>query len=116
MSKSIQINFCLLFFIKFKEGYDVHIGSGYKGSSELLNSDLGNYELIPVKPNSDKRYSFYKFEFKSMTSPLTVKINEETIYLHNGYFSIDRYDSPIYSFIVIDENIDFSWIGAYVYK
>ena len=93
------------------------MGAGYKGSSDLMNSGNGNLEIIPVNPDSNKRYNFYKFSFKSRTVPVRFKINnDETIFLDEPIFSIDRLDSPIHSFIVLDANVDFSWIGAYNHR
>ena len=90
------------------------MGAGYKGSPDLMNSGDGNFEIIPTNPNSNKRFNFYKFSFKSRTVPIQFKINNgETIFLDEPIFSIDRYDSPIHSFVVVSENVDFSWIGAY---
>lgn len=90
------------------------MGAGYEGSEDLMNSGAGNLEIIPNKPDSDKKYNFYKFSFKSRTVPFKFKINnEKIIFLDEPIFSIDRYDSPIHSFVVLSENVDFTWIGAY---
>ena len=92
-------------------------GIGYEGSEELMNSGEGNLEIIPTKPGSNKRYNFYKFSFKSRTVPFKFRINnEKTIFLDEPIFSIDRHDSPIHSFVVLSDNIDFSWVGAYSQK
>lgn len=92
------------------------VGSGFKGSPELLNSDEGNYEIIPQPESSnDKRYLFYKFEFICKENKeVTVQINNgEPIVLWNGYFSTDRSDAEIHSFKIATPNVDFYWYGAY---
>lgn len=92
------------------------LGNGYKGSSSLMNSGEGNFQVVPPSPDKwTVGYNFYKFEFMTkIAGEVTVKINnEEPILLSNGHFSIDYIDSPIWSFIVIDPNVDFYWYGAY---
>ena len=90
-------------------------GSGYKGSPELMNSGAnGNVELIPPKPYNGKNYSFYSFEFECDTKPVVVKINGEQICLQHGTFSMGTQDAPIFSFMVVTPNVEFTWIGAYV--
>ncbi len=92
------------------------IGIGYKGSSSLMNSGEGNFQVIPSPPSHwTVGYNFYKFEFISKTqSEVVVKINnEEEIVLSNGYFTIEPYDAPIWSFVVVTPSVDFYWTGGY---
>lgn len=85
------------------------LGSGYLGSSELVNSGSGEFEIVPNKK------SFYKFEFVSPAGDaVTVKINNsDEICLWNGYFNIDKNDAPIHSFVIVTPAVDFYWYGAY---
>lgn len=86
------------------------IGIGYKGSSNLINSGEGDFQVIP-----SSGYSFYKFEFLAKNeTEVTVKINNEVpIMLAHGRFTMDFIDAPIWSFIVIDPDVDFYWCGAH---
>ena len=85
------------------------LGSGFLGSSELVNSGSGEFEIVPNKK------SFYKFEFITKEEQeIRVKINGgDPIVLWNGYFTIDHRDAKIHSFIIMDSDIEFYWYGAY---
>ncbi|MED3912668.1 hypothetical protein P4597_26635 [Peribacillus simplex] len=91
------------------------IGSGYLGSPTILKS-TSNQQCLPNPPASwSKGYNLYKFSFSNPNQPCTVKVNEgDPIYIAAGSgFNTDYYDSPIWSFVVIEPNIDFYWVGAY---
>lgn len=81
--------------------------SGYLGSSSIVTSQ-GNDEIVP------QGLSFYKFSFLNY-SACTVKINNsDPIYLAEGQgFSSDIHDAKITSFIIVEPNIQYNWIGAY---
>lgn len=89
------------------------IGSGYLGSSELMNSGGGEFEIVPQP--SDKKYLFYKFEFLSVVEQeVLVQINGgEPILLWNGYITTGKNDAEISSFKVLTPNVDFYWYGAF---
>ncbi|GIN23137.1 hypothetical protein [Siminovitchia fordii] len=94
----------------------IRLGSGYLGSPSLMNSGEGSFQVIPNPPeNWSMKYNFYKFEFACPNiQEVTVKINEgEPICLGNGYFATEYYDAPIWSFVVVDPDVDFYWYGAY---
>lgn len=90
-------------------------GNGYIGSPQLEITDSPNYEVIPDSPPSwTNGYSFYKFAFLN-DSDCTVKINGGApIFLRaNQGFSSDYYDQPISSFVIVEEGIQFNWVGAW---
>lgn len=90
-------------------------GSGYIGSPDILTSNQ-NMQIIPFPPSSwSIKYNLYKFSFFNPDEPCRVKINEgEPIYIAPGMgFNSNEIDSPIWSFVVVDEGIKFYWIGAY---
>jgi hypothetical protein len=90
------------------------IGSGYIGSLSVQVS-TANQEIIPSPPSHwSTKYKLYKFSFYNEQN-CTVKINGGSpIFLRaNQGFNIDLHDAPIYSFVIVEPNISYNWIGAY---
>lgn len=91
------------------------MANGYLGSEGLLTS-TENLEVVPNAPESwtDERYTFYKFSFINKTA-CKVKINGgEPIYLEeNQGFDSGKEDAKINSFIIVEADVQFNWIGAY---
>lgn len=90
------------------------IGRGYIGSSNLQTS-TANQEIIPSPPSHwTLGYNCYKLSFFN-SQDCTVKINNlDPIYLQaNQGFEMDKEDSPITSFVIIESGVGFNWIGAY---
>lgn len=91
------------------------VGSGYIGSPHLETSETSNYEVIPESPPTwSGGYSFYKFAFMN-DQDCTVIINGgNPIFLRAGQgFSTDYYDKLIESFVIVEEGIQYNWIGAW---
>lgn len=89
-------------------------GSGYIGSPSIQVS-AANQEIIPSPPSHwTTKYNFYKFSFYNEQS-CTVRINGgNPIFLRaNQGFNIDLHDAPIWSFVIVEPNIHYNWIGAY---
>ncbi len=82
------------------------VGSSYIGSNSLQTS-TANIEIIPDD------ISCYKFSFKNDQS-CHVKINGNSgIYLRAGQgFECDQYDKDIYSFVIVEADVTFNFIGA----
>lgn len=80
--------------------------SAFKGSSAKLTSAAN--EEICKKGECYEKFDFYNYQ------DCTVKINGSApIFLGAGQgFSTDRFDEPIYSFIVVEAGIDYNWIGT----
>lgn len=90
-------------------------GSGYLGSSALQIS-TANQELVPSPPASwTTNYKLYKFSFDNENQECTIRINSQTtLFLKAGQgFEMERGDAPIFSFVVIEAGIDFTFIGAF---
>lgn len=91
------------------------VGNGYIGSSQLETTTSTDFEILPEKPdNWTHGYSFYKFSFMNNQS-CTVKINNSSeIFLRaNQGFVCDYYDKPISSFVILEDGIEYNWIGAW---
>lgn len=92
------------------------LGNGYIGSDSVKTSSA-NQEIIPTPPAQlgwTTKYNLYKMSFMNNQS-CTVKINNgDPIYLEAGMgFESNQVDSPIWSFVIITNNVQFYWIGAY---
>lgn len=91
------------------------MANGYLGTSEILTSSA-NEEILPKTPSNwtDERYSFYKFSFINYDN-CQIKVNNgKPIHLNAEQgFECERGDQKINSFIIVDGNVRFSWIGAY---
>lgn len=89
--------------------------SRYLGSSEVLTS-VQNEEIIPKAPErwTLDRYELYKLSFINY-DPITVKINDgEPIFLDAEQgFECEKGDQVIKSFVILTENVRYSWIGAF---
>lgn len=84
----------------------MQIGASYYGSPDFQVSSA-NQELVP-----DRVY-FYKFSFMPKQN-CRVKINDSDPILITPElgFSMDESDAFIYSFIIIDDGVEFVWIGG----
>jgi hypothetical protein len=93
----------------------LRLGSGYIGSSSIQTS-TSNQQIIPTPPsNWTLGYNCYKFSFVPLSS-CSVQINNgQPIYIDadSGGFYTDHIDAPIWSFVVIESNIQFYWMAAY---
>lgn len=92
----------------------LRLGSGYIGSTEVQVS-TANQEVVPPKEEGwTHGYNFYKFAFYN-DQDCSVKINNKnTIFLRATQgFSMDQVDSPIFSFVIIEPNISYNFIGTY---
>ena len=94
----------------------MRIGSGYIGSASLETS-VANVEIIPTPPSSlgwTINYKLYKFSFIN-TQACTIKINNgDPIFLQaNQGLNIDQNDKEITSLKVCENNVNFSWVGAF---
>ena len=95
--------------------YGYRLGSGYLGSSDILKSNA-NEEVIPMRPEGHTvPYSFYKFTFSNPNQPCRVRINGGApIYIDTGNgVSIDYVDAPIWSFIILEPDIDYNWFAGH---
>ncbi|MFS0657339.1 hypothetical protein AB1L07_01775 [Niallia alba] len=93
----------------------MRIGTDYLGSDSIQQTTTTNQEIIPLPPSTwTKGYNFYRFSFDNLDA-CTVKINKgKPIYIRAGKgFNTDIYDSPIYSFVIIENGIRFNWIAGY---
>lgn len=81
-------------------------GSLYYGSREVKNSEA-NEEIIP------KGVHLYKFSIY-VSDNCTVSINgSEPIFIPGGTgFSSEQNDAMIYSFKILEDGIDYHWIGG----
>lgn len=89
-------------------------GSNYNGSSALQTS-TENQQILPLPPsNWTIKLSYYKFSFMN-DDACTVKINDgDPLYLRARQgFNSDARDAAIWSFVVIEPDITFNWIGAF---
>ena len=89
-------------------------GYGFVGSNAIKTS-TANQEIIPAAPQGWNRgYHLYKFQFINYEAT-NVIINEQTnLYLKaNQGFETETGDAEIFSFVVVDANIDYQWAGAY---
>ena len=84
----------------------MQIGSRFFGSSQLTTS-TSNQEIVP------RGKIFYKFSFMN-SQDCTVKINgSNPIFLRaNQGFSMDEVDAYIHSFVIVEPNIEFNWVGG----
>lgn len=92
----------------------IALGNGYIGSSQKEKSNP-NQEVIPSPPTGwTNGYALYKFAFMN-DQDCTVKINNSNpIFLRAGQgFATEPYDKPITSFVIVEGNIDYNWIGAW---
>ncbi|MEK4025531.1 hypothetical protein [Sporosarcina sp. FSL W7-1283] len=91
------------------------MGNGYLGSSKILTS-AANQEIVPETPENwtSDRYSIYKLSFINKNN-CSVKINGgSSIYLEaNQGFESSKEDKAINSFVIVEEGIQYSFIGAY---
>jgi len=90
-------------------------GSAWLGSPSILTS-TANKELVPPSPAGwvNMKLGFYKFDFRNLQA-CTVKINDGApIYLdaEQGFNSSSE-DAIIYSFVIVETNIQYQWVGAY---
>ncbi|WP_182004768.1 hypothetical protein [Priestia aryabhattai] len=91
------------------------LGNGWLGSSAITSS-IANMELVPPSPSNwmNMKLGFYKFELRNLQA-CTVKINGGSpIYLdvEQGFISNSE-DAMIYSFVIVEPNIQYQWLGAY---
>ena len=105
---------------------------GYNGSNNVLTSTV-NQQLVPQPIESTDIYGspiftspyasrslhgnrvyFSEFYFYNLTD-CHVKINgSDSIYLKsNQNFEIDESNPAVWSFIVVDADVQFSWLGVY---
>jgi hypothetical protein len=96
----------------------MRIGNDYIGSSDLLTTQIGNFEVIPSPPselNWTQGYKLYKFSFSNPNQSCHVKINGgNPIFLSVSQgFEMDESDDPIESFIIVEQGITYNFIGCY---
>ncbi len=84
----------------------MQVGIKFIGSS-VLQTSTANEEIIPDKT------ILYKFSFMN-DQDCTVKINKGSpIFLRSGQgFSMNEIDAFISSFVIVEPNITFNWIGG----
>ena len=93
----------------------MRIGIGYKGTSAIQTTLSTNTEILPSKPQGwTVPYSFYKLELRNYNA-CTIKINGgDPIYLaENQGFTMSETDKPVYSLVICEQNVSYSYIGAY---
>lgn len=89
-------------------------GEGYLGTSKVETS-ISMDEIIPESPEAwTSGYNLRKFSFYNVDA-CTVKINKNIdIYLRARQgFEVGYNDKPITSFIILEDNIKYNWIGSY---
>jgi hypothetical protein len=105
---------------------------GYDGSTDIITS-VANTEVIPqpIKSLSNTTISPYinaentwapsnRTYFESFyfynDGAIHVQVNgERIIYLRTGQnFEVDKGDPAIFSFIILDNAVNYSWTGIYV--
>ena len=92
----------------------MRIGSGYLGSPNLETS-VANAEIIPDAPtNWTSSYKLYKFSLWN-SEACTIKLNDgSAIYLRAGQgFNMDQNDKELNSVVICENNIHYSWVGAF---
>ena len=84
--------------------------SGFTGSTDVEVSASENHEIL-IKNSG---IPLQKFGFLNY-SACHVKINgSDPIYLAAGQgFSTDVNDSPIKSFVIVEANVRYNWVGTY---
>ncbi len=90
------------------------IGSGYIGTSNVEISIAGK-DIVPDTPEGwTTKYSFYRFSFINK-QPCHIKINggDEIFLDSNQGFDSGIYDAPIESFVIVEDDIEYQFIGAY---
>lgn len=89
-------------------------GSGYLGSPKLETSTV-NQEIVPSPPSHwTSLYKLYKFSFNNKQATKVIINKETTVYLEAGQgFEMDLGDAPIYSFVIVDSGVPYTFIGAY---
>lgn len=89
-------------------------GSGYLASPELEIS-TANQQIVPNKPSHwTVGYKLYKFSFMNDQATKVIINNKTTAYLRAGQgFEMEIGDAPIYSFVIVDAEISYNWIGAF---
>lgn len=85
-------------------------GRGYDGGSGTSTS---NKQLI-INPAGWTKYELYEFSFLN-TQACTVIVNKSNPIPcpANVGFQIDDNDAPIYSFIIVEPNVEYTWRGKY---
>jgi len=90
-------------------------GSGWQGSPRIETSTAYK-EIVPSTPSGwvNMKLGFYKFQFRNLQD-CTVKINDGNpiLLIAEQGFNSKSEDATIYSFVIIEPNIQYQWIGAY---
>ncbi|HHY96780.1 MAG TPA: hypothetical protein GYA04_01965 [Acholeplasma sp.] len=91
------------------------IGSGYIGSEEIKTSQA-NEEVVPAAPaNWTIPYMFYKFELYNEQECTVIINGKATIFLRAEQgWKTDCTDVPISSFVIVEPNISYNWVGCYL--
>lgn len=93
------------------------VGSGYFGSNNLLTS-TANQEIIQQnKPSGwgDSLFPTYKISFMNLQD-CHIIINNSVAQIYLGAnigFETDSFDKEIYSFVIVESDISYFYIGAY---
>src|SRR5690606_5395483 len=102
------------FFILLKEVILVawRQGSYYIGTDSIKTS-TSNQEIIPPpKEGHTVPTNCYKFSFRNLDDCRVQINNGNTLFLAaNQGFNVDDQDPPIWSFIILDANIQYNWIA-----
>jgi len=92
------------------------VGSMYFGSPDIQVS-TANQEIIQANKPTDwtfQKIYAYRFSFTNNTA-CHIKLNGSAnqIYLASGQgFEMDMYDSQLFSFVIVEAGVSFSYIGG----
>ena len=90
--------------------------SGYKTTGTLQTS-VANVEILPDSPISwTMPYRFRKFSFYNIQACTVIINNDQHLYLPAGLglsFSASEYDIPIESLKIVENGIQYIYVGEY---
>ena len=91
------------------------MATGYVSSNGLEVTQSPNQEILPKPPaNWSMGYKLEKFSFYNETTCNAIINKKYPIYLSAGRgFEVGYDDVPITSFIIVEENTPYEFIGSY---
>ena len=92
------------------------IGSGFIGTKQWEITSGINTEIIESPPpNWSTKFNLYKFSFINPEHDCTVIINNKfELFIPAGRgFNTEEVDAPIWSFVIKQSGVKYSYIGAY---
>jgi len=90
------------------------IGSGYVGTDDIKTS-TANQDIVKTEQmNNEGIKQLYKFSFLNHSPCHVIINNKEPIFLDEKQgFDMTHVDAPITSFVIVEEGVEYQFIGAY---